>query len=201
MKGTWSSRGTAGAACNNVAAQYSGTCGNYGGTYNGSQCVWTKFSGSGGTPGGSNPEGDNPEGDNPEGDDPEGGDPEGGDPEGGDPGGTGPTGNSDNSNAKGRSLCPDGQVYTSLFGGCISADSNSVFTVLNVILQVLTWGIGIAGTIGIVIVGFQYMTARDDPPQMAKAKNRLIQIVIGLAIYAVMWAFLQWLLPGGVFGS
>ena len=114
---------------------------------------------------------------------------------------TGVKGNSDNSSAKGSSKCGDGQVYTNLFGGCISADSNSVFVVLNVILQVLTWGIGIAGTLGIVITGIQYMTARDDANQMAKAKNRLIQIVIGLAIYAVMWAFLQWLLPGGVFGN
>lgn len=118
-----------------------------------------------------------------------------------DAGGSGVTWNTDNSSAKGDSKCGNGEVYTNFFGGCVSADNSSVFMVLNVILQVLTWGIGIAGTVGIVITGFQYMTARDDVTQMTKAKNRLIQIVIGLAIYAVMWAFLQWLLPGGVFGS
>ena len=80
-------------------------------------------------------------------------------------------------------------------------EGSGVFAVLNVVLQVLTWGIGIAGTIGIIVTGIQYMTAKDDAAQMAKAKNRLIQIIIGLAVYAVMWAFLQWLLPGGVFGK
>ena len=60
---------------------------------------------------------------------------------------------------------------------------------------------GIAGTLGIVIAGITYMTAKDDVAQLTKAKNRLIQIIIGLAIYAVMWAFLQWLLPGGIFGN
>ena len=118
-------------------------------------------------------------------------------------GDTGVQWNTDNSDAKGDSKCPEGQVYTNIFGGCVDSgsDGNGVFMVLNVILQVLTWGIGIAGTLGIVITGFQYMTARDDANQMTKAKNRLIQIVIGLAIYAVMWSFLQWLLPGGVFGN
>jgi len=36
---------------------------------------------------------------------------------------------------------------------------------------------------------------------MAAAKTRLVAIIIGLAVYAVMWAFLQWLLPGGIFGN
>ena len=54
-------------------------------------------------------------------------------------------------------------------------------------------------TLGIVISGVQYLTARDNEAQMTKAKSRLINIVIGLAIYAVMWGFLQWILPGGIF--
>ena len=121
---------------------------------------------------------------------------------GGENGSGGVTWNTDNSSAQATNPCGNG-VMTNLFGGCVGGDSdgNGVFTVLNVILNVLTWGIGIAGTLGIVITGIQYMTAKDDVAQMAKAKNRLIQIVIGLAIYAVMWAFLQWLLPGGVFGN
>ena len=97
--------------------------------------------------------------------------------------------------------CEEG-ASTSILGGggCMSDDGkgSSIFTVLNIALQVLTWGIGIAGTFGIVISGIQYMTARDDPAQMTKAKNRIIHIAIGLVAYAVMWAFLQWLLPGGI---
>ena len=45
------------------------------------------------------------------------------------------------------------------------------------------------------------MTAKDNAGQMAAAKTRLIAIGIGLATYAVIWAFLQWLLPGGIFGE
>lgn len=115
-------------------------------------------------------------------------------------GSSGMIGNSSNAGATTDNGCGGNGVNTNLFGGCVDGE-NGIFTVLNVILQVLTWGIGIAGTLGIVITGVQYMTARDDPVQMTKAKNRLIQIVIGLAVYAVMWAFLQWILPGGVFGG
>lgn len=72
-----------------------------------------------------------------------------------------------------------------------------IFCVLNIALTILTYGVGIAGTLGIVISGVMYLTARDNEQQMTKAKSRIINIVIGLAIYAVMWGFLQWILPGG----
>lgn len=80
-------------------------------------------------------------------------------------------------------------------------NGGGIFAILLIILNVLTFGIGIAGTLGIIIAGIMYLTARDDQGQLVKAKNMLINIVIGLAAYAVMWAFLQWLLPGGIIGN
>ena len=96
-------------------------------------------------------------------------------------------------------------VKTSVLGenGCVEGteDGSAIFSVLNIVLQVLTYGVGIAGTIGIVITGIQILTAKDNAGQLAAAKTRFIAIVIGLAVYAVMWAFLEWLLPGGIFGN
>lgn len=101
--------------------------------------------------------------------------------------------------------CGEDGVKTSVLGedGCVTGtdDGSAIFSVLNIVLQVLTYGVGIAGTFAIVIVGIQYMTAKDNAGRMAAAKTRLIAIIIGLAAYAVMWAFLQWLLPGGIFGN
>lgn len=98
--------------------------------------------------------------------------------------------------------CGEGQVYTSILGGegCTEVDQDGewIFRILNIILTVLTYGVGIAGTLGIVISGIQYLTARDNEAQMTKAKSRLINIVIGLAAYAVMWGFLEWIIPGGI---
>lgn len=101
--------------------------------------------------------------------------------------------------------CGSDGVETSVLGenGCAegTSDGSAIFDVLNIVLQVLTYGVAIAGTFAIVIVGIQYMTAKDNAGQLAAAKTRLIAIIIGLAAYAVMWAFLQWLLPGGIFGN
>ena len=72
----------------------------------------------------------------------------------------------------------------------------AVICVLKLVVTVLSYGIGILGTIGVVITGIQYISSQGDPPKMTKAKNRLIQIVIGLVVYAVMFAALKFLVPG-----
>ena len=72
---------------------------------------------------------------------------------------------------------------------------------MNVVLTVMTFGVGILGTLGIVIAGIQYMTARDNDQQVAKAKMRIFQIVIGMAIWAALYVFLRFLMPGGLLGT
>ena len=65
----------------------------------------------------------------------------------------------------------------------------------------MTYGIGILGAIGITVVGIMYITAKGNEAQTTKAKKRMLEIVIGLAVYALIWAILSWLMPGGVFNS
>ena len=125
-------------------------------------------------------------------------------------GGTSPTAASSNATTGATESSPDqmnkecgeGQVKTSILGGggCVDVekDGGNIFKILNTILTVLTFGVGIAGTLGIVISGVQYLTAKDNEQQVVKAKSRLINIAIGLAAYAMMWALLQWLIPGGI---
>lgn len=98
--------------------------------------------------------------------------------------------------------CGKDQVETSILlgGGCqkISEDGDEIFKILNIALTTLTYVVGAAGTIGLVISGIQYMTSRDNAGQVAKAKMRILQIGIGLVAYALMFAFLSWLIPGGL---
>ncbi len=91
-------------------------------------------------------------------------------------------------------------IETNIFG-CVDDDGNgsAMFTVLGIILTVLTYGVGIGGVIGIVISGIQYLTARDNEAQAAKARRRILEVVIGLIVYAVMYVVLNFLLmPSGV---
>ena len=92
----------------------------------------------------------------------------------------------------------DGSVDTNFFGH-IQDDSNGcgVFMLLNLIIDILTFGIAIAATIGVAVSGITYLTAKDNEQQTTKAKRRIYEIVIGLVAYAVLYAALKFLLPGG----
>lgn len=92
----------------------------------------------------------------------------------------------------------DDCVQTTFFGEVCGREGEGIYKILNVALQTLTYGVGILGVLGLVVVSIQYITAGGNEQQVAKAKERIVQIVIGLAIYAVMFTLLQWLLPGGV---
>ena len=82
---------------------------------------------------------------------------------------------------------------------CSNDSENGIYVVLSIVLDVLMAGVGVAAVIGIAISGVQYLTAGGNEAQMVKAKNRIIQVVIGLVIWALMWAGLNWLVPGGLF--
>lgn len=71
-------------------------------------------------------------------------------------------------------------------------------TILKFILNLLVYGLGVAAVLGVIIAAIMYLTARDNEQQVAKAKTRLYEVVIGLVAWAVMFALLQWLIPGGV---
>ena len=85
-----------------------------------------------------------------------------------------------------------GGVKTTLFGGCYTG---GITGVLAIALDMLTYGLAAAGVIGIVISGIQYMTASGDPAQMTKAKRRLIEVIIGLVAYGLVYVFLKFWIP------
>ncbi|MEE0888353.1 MAG: hypothetical protein U0L97_04035 [Candidatus Saccharimonadaceae bacterium] len=68
--------------------------------------------------------------------------------------------------------------------------------VLRLAVTILSIGVGILGVIGISVAGIQYLTAGGSEEKTRKAKRRIYEIVIGLALYAVFFAALTWLLPG-----
>lgn len=93
-------------------------------------------------------------------------------------------------------------VETTFFGN-LQDDGKGcgVYTVLNLAVDILSIGAGILGVVGITIVGIQYLTAGGNEQQTTKAKRRMLEIIIGLIAYAILYAFMQWLLPGGKFNT
>lgn len=80
----------------------------------------------------------------------------------------------------------------------ILPESWKIEDILNMILLVVTTGVGIAAVGAIVYAGVLYITARDNAGQVSKAKTMIMNTVIGVVAYILMWAFLQWIIPGGV---
>ena len=90
-------------------------------------------------------------------------------------------------------------VTETVFFGNVKDDGSAcgVFTILNTVVDIMSIGIGILAIIGITIVGIKYLTAGGNEEQTRKAKHRMLQIVIGLVVYAALYAGIQFLLPGG----
>lgn len=88
-------------------------------------------------------------------------------------------------------------ILTDCWKKASGSDGEGIKCVLGYSLDILTVGVGIVGVLGIVIVGIQYLTAGGNEEQTRKAKRRMLEIVIGLVAYVLLYALLNWLLPGG----
>jgi len=77
----------------------------------------------------------------------------------------------------------------------ILGDDMTIEGLLELVRNILLYGLGAAAVIGVIIAGIQYMTARDNEQQVAKAKKRLLDVVIGLVAWAALWTVLTWLIP------
>jgi len=67
---------------------------------------------------------------------------------------------------------------------------------LALIVNILTAGIVVAGTIGIIWTGRIILTARDNQADVEKAKKRMSQIVLGFGAWAVAYAGAGFFIPG-----
>ena len=93
--------------------------------------------------------------------------------------------------------CQDGYAETTVLGCVETKDGCGLFMAINITLTVITSGATVLGILGIVISGIMYASARDNEAQVAKAKKRILEVVIGLALWTFLYIISQFLLPGG----
>lgn len=85
-------------------------------------------------------------------------------------------------------VCPDASG-----GGVIVA-------YLKLILKFLSGGVGIVVLLMMTIAGVQYITAAGQPEQVKAAKNRIQNAITALVLFLIAFAFLNFIIPGGIFG-
>lgn len=86
-----------------------------------------------------------------------------------------------------------------LDAGCDGENGEGIWKILNQVVDIMTFGIGVLATVGLVTAGIMYATASGSEERTKKAKNWIFNIVIGLLLYGFMWAILNFIIPGGVF--
>lgn len=93
-------------------------------------------------------------------------------------------------------------IDTMLFGKvCDACDGGAMLKVVAASIKILSAGIIVAATIGIIICGVMILTSKDNASQIAKARKRIIDIIIGVVVYALMFTILNFIIPGGIVES
>ena len=75
-------------------------------------------------------------------------------------------------------------------------NGQALINLFKFVINLLAAGVVIAGAVGIVICAIMWLTARDNEAQVAKAKQRLLEVVIGMIIFIMIDAIINLLLGG-----
>jgi len=92
-------------------------------------------------------------------------------------------------------VCP-----TDTNNGSSDTSKTAVWSLLVTVIKILTGGVGVVAIAGVVWGAILYTTSAGSPEQVKKALEVFRNVVIGIIAYAVMFAFLNFIIPGGIFG-
>lgn len=82
--------------------------------------------------------------------------------------------------------------------GDLSEANCGITRYLRAFINLLSALVGIVVVMVMVIGGIQYSTSAGDPNAAAAAKKRISNAILALITFAMMYGFLQWIVPGGV---
>jgi hypothetical protein len=85
--------------------------------------------------------------------------------------------------------------------GSGKVEETGLWSVLLTAINILTAGIGIAAVAGVIYASILYTSAGGSAEQTKKAMGIITNIVIGVIAYALMYALLNFIIPGGLFTS
>lgn len=75
---------------------------------------------------------------------------------------------------------------------CEGEAEDSIFEILQLIVDIMSIGVGILAVIGITITGIQWITSGGNEQTATKAKRRFFEIIVGVAIYVTAFLLLEW---------
>lgn len=90
-------------------------------------------------------------------------------------------------------------VDTDCTAETLTPENCAIIGYIRIITDALSVLVGVVVVMMLVVGGIQYSSAGSNPQAVQAAKKRISQALFALFIYIFMAAFLQWLVPGGVF--
>jgi hypothetical protein len=72
---------------------------------------------------------------------------------------------------------------------------------INPAIEVLSISFGLIAVISIIMGGIQYSASGGDAQKVTAAKRRISLTLVAIVSYALLYAFLQFLIPGGLFNA
>lgn len=82
-----------------------------------------------------------------------------------------------------------------------AVSSNPIVGRLDQIIKFLSAGVGIIIVGSIIVAGIQYAMGGNQPQVLTAARNRIINSILALFAFLLIFAFLQWIIPGGLFNN
>jgi hypothetical protein len=77
--------------------------------------------------------------------------------------------------------------------------SKQVMQILQISLNILSAIVVLAAVIMLIVAGIQYTASNGDPQAIAAAKKKISNVLMGIFAFIFLYAFLDWLIPGGIF--
>ena len=77
--------------------------------------------------------------------------------------------------------------------------STGLWGVLLLVINILTGAVGIAAVGGVVYGSILYASSGGNAEQTKKGMETIRNTIIGMVLYALMYAFLNFIIPGGLF--
>jgi heme/copper-type cytochrome/quinol oxidase subunit 2 len=92
------------------------------------------------------------------------------------------------------------KVVTKLDLGCNKAHKNPIIDMIFALVRFLSIGVGIVVIASVVYSGVMYSTSQGNPEKTGQAKSRIQTSIMALVFYLFIFAIVQFLVPGGLFG-
>lgn len=97
----------------------------------------------------------------------------------------------------------DNAVKTRFNFGCkgnsLPMGTGPIVDLAYALIRFLSFGVGLVLAASIIYAGIQYSSSSGNPEATSAAKKRILNALIALIFYLLIFAFIQFLVPGGLF--